>query len=192
MAYKKKAKSPIEDKSTKERQPVKDKEKAPDVQDPVLVQAQGGSSTPATDDQISSNEVIKDGERQGKKAQEKTKATEETDAKSNDKVLGDKQPVTTVTSARLPASMKRQPPVDPTGKVVDPRIPKPPAMVGEVMPPLSKRSTVRLRYTGESPVRAVQGPLPSGAKYQIRDGFLVAYGVDVQVLLDRGDFEEVS
>lgn len=55
-----------------------------------------------------------------------------------------------------------------------------------------KPFTVRLRYTGENPLRAVEGPLPSGAKYQIKKGLLTAYAADVQTLLDRGDFEEID
>lgn len=66
-----------------------------------------------------------------------------------------------------------------------------PALVGEVMTPFSERFTVKLRYSGESPLRAVAGPFPSGAKYRIANGQLIAFGVDVDQLLENSDFSEI-
>lgn len=66
-----------------------------------------------------------------------------------------------------------------------------PALVGEVMTPFAERFTVKLLYSGESPVRAVVGPFPSGARYKITNGQLIAFGVDVDQLLENPDFSEI-
>jgi hypothetical protein len=59
-------------------------------------------------------------------------------------------------------------------------------------PPANRpRGTVTLRYSGESPVKAVAN-VPSGTRYRIQsNGLVTVYAADVEALLANEDFKQI-
>lgn len=85
-----------------------------------------------------------------------------------------------------PVTIEETAPVEPTPD--EPPVVSRPTSFGVVK---VRQGTVTLRYSGESPVRAVQD-VPSGAKYKINaDGVVIVYPADAIELLKRPDFKAV-